>query len=80
MQQAQQERAVRLQPLRNDARERALAHVGICNEAVADGMACWGMQLSTLVREWDMTCQLVLTPQMKKARLLVLQNAGSIST
>ncbi len=49
-----------MQALREDARERALAHVGF-----TDGASC-GEPISTLVKEWD---EELLTPSIKTVRL-----------
>ena len=65
-----------MQALREDARERALDHLGISSGT--DNVP-WGMQISTLVKNWDMTCEVALTPAMKRVRLYSLPIARSSS-
>ena len=73
---AEYEGLLRVHALREDARERALAHLGISS---GTDSVPWGMQISTLVKKWEMTSQVVLTPAMKTVRLYSLPIARSSS-
>ena len=59
-----------LQALRDDGRQRALAHVGISSTATAPDGKPWGKQrIDALVGGWAITYQTVLTGTQESVRV-----------
>ena len=58
--------ALRVQGLREDGRQRALAHLGISSSAIAPDSKPWGQRIVILVKNWTTTWEYELTPPQRK--------------
>ena len=60
---------MKVEALREDARQRALAHVGIRKSVTAPDSKPWGDRITTLAKEWANTWRDELTPPQQRVRV-----------
>ena len=68
-----------MQPLREEARNCALAYVGICSSTTAPDGKPWGMRILTLVENWDATWLALFTPALREVRSHLPSTGSSLT-
>ena len=58
-----------MQGLREDGRQRALAHVGICSRTIAPDGKPWGERMIGLAKYWANTWETELTQSQKEVQV-----------